>query len=65
MEAPAVVLGDPQVSGKGQQSIPVIGPDLKNERYDFPGKMPVPFNPSAYQNAEANRLNLCFTVWRY
>ena len=61
MEAPAIVLGDLQVSGKGQKSIPVIGSDLKNEAYVFPRKMPVPFNPSAYQNAEANRLSLCFT----
>ena len=61
MQVPQIGLGELQVSGKGQKSIKVTTPDSKGDVSLLPGKMAVPFNPSAYQNAEASRLNLCFT----
>ena len=56
--APAITLGDVQISGRGQKSIPVFGADGK-PIYLFPGSMEVPFNASAFQNPDASRVTLC------
>ena len=56
--APAITLGDVQISGRGQKSIPVFGADGK-PIYLFPDSMDIPFNASAFQNPDASRVTLC------
>ena len=59
---PQIVLGNVHTSGKGQKSIPVSYANDKGDRvFVFPGRLDVPFNPTAYQQPDASRLNLCFT----
>ena len=59
---PQIKLGDLQTSSKGQRSIPISYANDRGERvFVFPGKQEVPCNPTAYQQPEASRLNLCFT----
>ena len=59
---PQIILGDVQTSSKGQKSIPISYANDQGDRvFIFPGKLEVPFNPSAFQQPEASRLNLCFT----
>ena len=58
---PQIKLGDLQSSSKGQKSIPIsYANDQQGDRvFIFPGKLEVPFNPAAFQQPDATRLNLC------
>ena len=58
---PQIVLGEVHTSSKGQKSIPISYASNQGDRvFIFPGKQDVPFSPAAYQQPDANRLNLCF-----
>ena len=58
---PQITLGEIQTSSKGARSIPIsYAGDQRDRVFIFTGKQEVPFNPAAYQNAEATRVNLCF-----
>ena len=59
-QVPSIRLGDLQISGRGQKSIPLYQADGK-QLYVFPGTMDIPFNASAFQNSDATRVNLCMT----
>ena len=59
---PQIKLGELQTSSKGQKSLPVMyANEVQGDRvFIFPGRLEVPFKPTAYQQPEASRLNLCF-----
>ena len=57
--APAIKLGESQITGKGQKSIPIWQADGK-PFYLLPNAMDIPFNATAFQNTEATRVNLCY-----
>ena len=54
-------LGALQTNGKAK-AIPILSAQGKPDVTLNPGYLQVPFNASAYQNSEASRLNLCFSV---
>ena len=59
---PQITLAEVQTTSKGQKSIPIAYANNGGDRvFIFPGRQDVPFNPAAYQNPDASRLNLCYT----